>query len=71
MGRSLCTRQHRGASDLLAALEASPRAVAAFAAITRAERYSMLRRLHHLKTAQGRASNISRIVAKLAGEERS
>ena len=57
-------------TDLLAALDASPQAAAAFAIMNRGARYSILYRLHNLKTAQGRANSISRIIAKLSEGQR-
>jgi uncharacterized protein YdeI (YjbR/CyaY-like superfamily) len=38
--------------------------------MNRGERYSILYRLHNLKTAQGRANSITRIIAKLSEGQR-
>lgn len=50
--------------DLRAALNADPRAAAAFAALTAGERYSVLYRLHHTP-AQRRAGHVARVVSTL------
>jgi uncharacterized protein YdeI (YjbR/CyaY-like superfamily) len=52
--------------DLQAALDADPRATAAFASIKSADRYSLLYRLHHTKTPETRARVIEEFVADLS-----
>jgi uncharacterized protein YdeI (YjbR/CyaY-like superfamily) len=52
--------------DLKAALDADPRATAAFASIKSADRYSLLYRLHHTKTPETRARVIEEFVADLS-----
>ncbi|MCW5952705.1 MAG: YdeI/OmpD-associated family protein [Propionibacteriaceae bacterium] len=55
--------------DLAAALAASPSAAAAFERLSSQNRYAILFRLHHLKTAEARVRNIAKYVAMLeAGE---
>ncbi len=50
-----------------AALDAAPRAAAAFDALNRAERYAMLHRIANLRTARGRAARVAGCVAALGG----
>jgi uncharacterized protein YdeI (YjbR/CyaY-like superfamily) len=52
--------------DLQVALDADPRATAAFASIKSADRYSLLYRLHHTKTPETRARVIEEFVADLS-----
>lgn len=55
--------------DLAAALAASPEAAAAFERLSSQNRYAILFRLHHLKTAETRVRNIAKYVTMLeAGE---
>ncbi|WP_242909023.1 YdeI/OmpD-associated family protein [Actinomadura terrae] len=54
-------------ADLLAALEASPRAAARFEALGRTGRYQLILPLLKIRTAAGRAARIERTVADLAG----
>lgn len=55
--------------DLKAALDAEPRARAAFDALDSANRYSVLYRVHQAKTPEKRAAKIAEMVAKLARGE--
>ncbi len=55
--------------DLKAALDAEPRARALFDALDRANRYSVLYRVHQAKTSEKRAAKIAELVAKLARGE--
>ena len=55
--------------DLIAALDASPRAKAAFAGLDGANRYAILFRVHHAKQAATRARRIEQLVAMLARGE--
>jgi uncharacterized protein YdeI (YjbR/CyaY-like superfamily) len=55
--------------DLMDALEASPRARAAFAGLDSANRYAILFRVHHAKQAATRARRIEQLVAMLARGE--
>jgi uncharacterized protein YdeI (YjbR/CyaY-like superfamily) len=59
----------RPPDDLMAALEASPRAKAAFAGLDSANRYAILFRVHHAKQAATRARRIEQLVAMLARGE--
>jgi len=52
--------------DLRRALEANPRASEALAALNATSRYSMLYRIHHIKTPAARVGRIEEIVATLA-----
>jgi uncharacterized protein YdeI (YjbR/CyaY-like superfamily) len=52
--------------DLQAALDADPRATAAFASIKSADRYSILYRLHHTKMPETRARVIEEFIADLS-----
>ncbi|MEX2135145.1 MAG: YdeI/OmpD-associated family protein [Acidimicrobiia bacterium] len=52
--------------DLRRAIEADPRAAAAFASIRSADRYSVLYRLHHTKTPETRARIIKEFVTDLS-----
>ena len=51
--------------DLAAALAGTPAAAATFGALSSQNRYAILFRLHHLKTAQARERNLARFVAML------
>lgn len=51
--------------DLAEALAATPSAAAAFEQLSSQNRYAILFRLHHLKTAEARARNVARYVAML------
>lgn len=51
--------------DLRRALEAEPRAAEAFAALNATSRYSILYRVHHIKTPAARARRIEEFVAML------
>lgn len=53
--------------DLRQALEANPPAAAAFAALNATSRYSILSRVHFVKTPVARARRIETIVAMLSG----
>jgi uncharacterized protein YdeI (YjbR/CyaY-like superfamily) len=52
--------------DLRRALEANPRAAEAFAALNASSRYSILYRVHHIKTPAARAQRIEEFVAMLS-----
>jgi uncharacterized protein YdeI (YjbR/CyaY-like superfamily) len=52
--------------DFAAALEASPEAKAAFAALKGGERYSVLYRLHQVRGAEKRRGAVAKVVAGLA-----
>ena len=56
--------------DLGAALAASPRAAAFFAALDSANRYAVLYRIQHAKKAETRAARITRFVEMLARGEK-
>ncbi len=51
--------------DLAAALAASPAATATFERLSAQNRYAILFRLHHLKTADARQRNLAKFVAML------
>lgn len=51
--------------ELQAALDASPQAATAFAALGRAERYAILHQISNLKTPQGRTRRILQLVGML------
>jgi uncharacterized protein YdeI (YjbR/CyaY-like superfamily) len=51
--------------DLRRAIEAEPKALAAFRALNRQNVFALAYRMHHLKTAEGRAKRISAFVAQL------
>lgn len=55
--------------DLAAALTASPAAAAAFERLSSQNRYAILFRLHHLKTAEARVRNIAKYVTMLESGE--
>jgi uncharacterized protein YdeI (YjbR/CyaY-like superfamily) len=55
--------------DLRVALSASPAAAAAFAAISKSQRYSILWRIHDAKRPETRARRIAKFVAELARGE--
>lgn len=52
-------------AEFQAALDAAPAASAAFAALKRSDRYSILYRIDNLKTAKGRARKIAEAIAML------
>lgn len=53
-------------AELLAAIEADPRARATFATLSKADRYSIAFRIHALKTVAARARRIAETVERLA-----
>lgn len=55
--------------DLVAALDGNPRAKAFFAALTSANRFAVLYRIHDAKTAKTRTARIEKFVAMLARGE--
>ena len=55
--------------DLLAALDAEPRAKAMFEILSSQNRYSVLLRIHNAKRADTRAKRIEQFVAMLARGE--
>ena len=56
-------------ADLLAAIEAEPKALELFETLTAQNRYSLAFRLHHLKTPAGRQKKIDGFVEMLARGE--
>jgi len=56
-------------SDLLAAIEAEPKALELFGALIAQNRYALAFRLHHLKTPTGRQNKIEGFVQMLARGE--
>ena len=56
--------------DLLSALEQNPAAKAFYATLNAQNRFAVYYRIHALKTEQGRARAIERMVEKLAREEK-
>jgi len=56
--------------DLLSALEQNPAAKAFYATLNAQNRFAVYYRIHALKTEQGRARAIERMVKKLAREEK-
>lgn len=56
-------------ADLIAALEASPSALAFFEALDSANRYAVLYRLHQAKTPERRAAKLADLVGMLARGE--
>jgi uncharacterized protein YdeI (YjbR/CyaY-like superfamily) len=51
--------------DLMRAIEAEPKALATFRTLNRQNTFALAYRMHHLKTAEGRAKRISAFVAQL------
>ena len=51
--------------DLVAAIEAEPKALATFRTLNRQNLYALAYRIHHLKTPEGREKSIRAFVAKL------
>ena len=56
-------------ADLLAAIEAEPKALELFGTLTSQNRYALAFRLHHLKTPAGRQKKIEGFVLMLARGE--
>jgi uncharacterized protein YdeI (YjbR/CyaY-like superfamily) len=56
-------------ADLVAALDASPNALAFFESLDSANRYAVLYRLHQAKTPERRAAKLAELVGKLARGE--
>jgi len=55
--------------ELQAALDASPRAAAAFAALKSAERYAMTFRVHSVKRDETKQRHVARFIAELEGRD--
>ena len=53
-------------ADLRAAIDADPRAAAAFKTLTRQQLFALAYRTNHMKTPEGRARKIAQLVANLA-----